>query len=146
MKVIADACAWSVSLRRRNKTVLSPVEQSVHAELMEALGDGRIILIGPIRQEVLSGIKSAAQFEQVRAALEAFPDEPITTQQYEEAARLFNLCRSRGVECGSTDILICSIAAQRQWSILTYDKGLQRCVEVLRAEGISLQGPQADAI
>ena len=96
------------------------------------------MVIGPIRQEVLSGIRSAAQFEQLRRALASFPDEPITTQHYEEAARLFNLCRSRGVECGSTDILICAIAAQRQWSILTYDKGLQRCIETLRAEGFSL--------
>lgn len=138
MKVIADACAWSLSLRRRNQAELSRVEQTVHAELMEALEDGRVMVIGPIRQEVLSGIRSAAQFEQLRRALASFPDEPITTQHYEEAARLFNLCRSRGVECGSTDILICAIAAQRQWSILTYDKGLQRCIETLRAEGFSL--------
>lgn len=138
MRVIADACAWSLSLRRRSKAVLSPVEQSVHAELIEVIEDGRVILIGSIRQEVLSGIKTASQFEQVRRALEAFPDEPITTQHYEQAARLFNLCRSCGVECGSTDILICAVAVQRQWNILTYDQGLLRCMEALRAEGLRL--------
>ena len=46
------------------------------------------------------------------AALEAFRDEPITTHHYEEAARLFNLCRSHGVECGSIDILICAVAVE----------------------------------
>src|SRR6202021_674034 len=98
MKIIAEACAWSLSLRRRSKVELNHAEQAVHAGFMEALEDGRVILIGPIRQEVLSGIRRFAQFEQLRKALEAFPDEPITTQQYEEAGRLFNLCRSRGVE------------------------------------------------
>jgi predicted nucleic acid-binding protein len=68
----------------------------------------------------------------------AFPDAELTTPHYEEAARLFNLCRSRGVECGPTDILICAAAIQGRWSILTCDRGLERCMKQLRAEGFSL--------
>jgi predicted nucleic acid-binding protein len=93
-------------------------------------------IASPIRQEVLSGIKVPAQFDKVRMALEAFEDEPLSNFHFEEAARLFNLCRSRGVECGSTDILICAVAIQRQCGILTYDHGLKRCIDVLRAAGI----------
>jgi predicted nucleic acid-binding protein len=69
-------------------------------------------------------------------ALESFPDKPIPTSHYEEAARLFNLCRTRGVECGAIDILICAVALKERWSILTTDGGLMRCIEVLRAEGV----------
>ena len=136
MKVLADACVWSLLLRRKKSAALSAEQQSAITALTEAIQDGRAVIIGPIRQEVLSGIRELAQFERLRAALEAFHDEPLTTLHYEEAARLFNLCRSRGVECGSTDILICAVAAQMQWDILTYDQGLLRCVEVSRAEGL----------
>ena len=136
MKVLADSCAWSLLLRRRQGTVQSGDQQRVYDELIRLITDGSAAIIGPIRQEVLSGIKELVQFEKLRVALEAFPDEPLTTLHYEEAGRLYNLCRSRGVECGSTDILICAIAIRMQWTILTYDAGLKRCIEVLRAEGM----------
>jgi hypothetical protein len=115
---------------------MSGDEQRVHASLIQAINIGRVAIIGPIRQEVLSGIKHLVQFEKLRVALEAFPDELLTTLHYEQAARLYNLCRSRGVECGSTDILICAIAVRMQWTILTCDAGLTRCIGILRAEGL----------
>lgn len=125
-------------LRRRNTSVLSGEEQSILASLTEAIQDGRVAMIGPVRQEVLSGIRHQAQFQRLRSALAAFPDVEIKTSHYEEAARLFNLCRSRGAECGATDILICAIAIQMQWSILTNDQGLMRCIQALRSEGLVL--------
>lgn len=72
----------------------------------------------------------------MRSALEAFPDTPLTTTHYEEAARFFNLCRSRGVECGAVDVQLCAVASRERWSILTTDAGLKRCVEALRAERV----------
>ena len=110
-------------------------EQFMVTSLTEAIEDGRIAILGPIRQEVLSGIKDQAQFDKLKARLATFHDEPLTMLHYEEAARLFNLCRSRGVECGATDILICAAAMQMQCAILTSDQGLKRCIEVLRTEG-----------
>jgi predicted nucleic acid-binding protein len=136
VKVIADTCAWSLLLRRKSETGLSDDEQSIHTALIEAIQDGQVAIIGPIRQEVLSGIKDMAQFDKLKAALKSFADEQLTTNHFEEAARLFNICRSRGVECGSTDILICAVAAEKHWTILTNDGGLKLCVEVLRAEGL----------
>jgi len=136
VKILVDSCVWSLALRRRSKALLSKDEQRTVAILSEAVENGRIAIIGPIRQEVLSGIKDPARFEKLRGALGAFPDEPIATRQYEEAARLYNLCRSRDVECGSVDMLLCAIAAHRRWSILTTDAGLKRCIATLRTEGI----------
>jgi hypothetical protein len=104
--------------------------------LRNAIQDGRVAIIGPIRQEVLSGIKDSVQFEKLRTELEAFQDEPLTTPLYEDAARLFNLCRSRGVECGRVDMLLCAVAALKHWAILTNDGGLKRCMEILQSEGI----------
>jgi predicted nucleic acid-binding protein len=136
VKVLIDACVWSLSLRRKSQTRLSDEEQRMVALLGEAIQDGRVAMIGPIRQEVLSGIKKASQFERLRSALEAFPDEPIRTSHYEDAARLFNLCRSRGVECGAIDILVCAVASKERWGILTNDSGLKRCIGILQSQGL----------
>jgi hypothetical protein len=115
---------------------LNAEEQRMVASLGDAIQDGRVAIVGPIRQEVLSGIREIAQFERLRSALEAFPDTPMATPHYEEAARFFNLYRSRGVECGTADLLLCAVASREHWSILTTDGGLKRCIEALRAEGV----------
>lgn len=138
MKLLADSCVWSLMLRRRKPGALNSEERSIHEQLIEALQDGRVVMIGPIRQEILSGIKHELQFQKLRAALGAFPDVELKTSHYEEAARLFNFCRSRGIEFGAIDILICAVAIERQWSILTSDQGLMRCVQALRSEGFVL--------
>jgi predicted nucleic acid-binding protein len=136
VKILVDTCAWSLMLRRKNNAALNDDEQRMLASLAEAIQDGRVAIVGPIRQEVLSGIKERAQFDKLRRALESFPDEELTTSHYEEAALLFNLCRSSGVECGATDVLICAAAARKNWAIMTSDGGLKQCIEVLRAEGL----------
>jgi len=105
---------------------------------MEAIRDRRAAIIGSIRQEVLSGIRDKAWFVKTRELLDPFLDEEITSDDHIEAARLFNLCRDHGVECGPVDILICSVAVRHGFGILTNDQGLMRCVEVLRAEGFNL--------
>jgi predicted nucleic acid-binding protein len=136
MKTLVDSCVWSLLLRRKDKSALSGDEQQKVMLLRNAIQDGRVAIIGPIRQEVLSGVKDSTQFEKLRRSLETFQDEPLTTPLYEDAARLFNLCRSRGVECGRVDMLLCAVAALKHWAILTNDGGLKRCVEILRSEGI----------
>jgi predicted nucleic acid-binding protein len=137
VKILADTCVWSLALRRKDRSALSGDEKVLVASLAESIRDGRVVMIGPIRQEILSGIKEQAQFERLRGALESFSDEPITTLDYEEAARLHNRCRNRGVECGPVDILICAVAARRRWSILTNDRGLKRCIEVVQSNELA---------
>lgn len=136
MKVLADTCAWSLLLRRKARAALSSDEQFTLASLKEAIKDDRVVLIGPVRQEVLSGIKAQAQFEKLRSHLAAFADLAITAQQFERAAYFYNLCRSHGFECGATDILICAVAVEMHYDILTNDKGLQRCIQLLRNQGL----------
>ena len=132
MKVIVDTCVWSLSLRRSDKARLNAGEQRMLAELRQAIQGRRAAIIGPIRQEVLSGVRDRAVFAKTRELLDPFRDEEITPEDYVEAARLFNLCRDSGVECGAVDILICAVAFRLQCDILTSDVGLNRCIEVLR--------------
>jgi predicted nucleic acid-binding protein len=78
-------------------------------------------MIGPIRQELLSGIRSGSQFDSLKKRLSAFPDEPISAEDYEEAARNFNVCRQNGIQGSNTDFLICAVAKRRQFEIFTTD-------------------------
>jgi hypothetical protein len=47
-------------------------------------------MIGPIRQELLSGIRSDEPYQGVRDRLRAYPDLPMPTEDHELAARFFN--------------------------------------------------------
>lgn len=136
MKVIVDTCVWSLSLRRRNQSLLNAGEQQMLTELREAIQNRRATILGPIRQEILSGIRDALQFNKTVGLLDPFRDEEIETSDHIEAARLFNLCQDHGVQCGPVDILICAVAARNRYEILTNDQGLLRCIEVLKAQGI----------
>lgn len=66
------------------------------------------MLIGPIRQEILSGIKDKKQFNLPREKLESFYDHKITWNDYKTVAEFFNLCRSKGIKGSNTDFLICA--------------------------------------
>jgi predicted nucleic acid-binding protein len=136
MRTIVDTCVWSLALRRRDKTRINAGEQKMLALLREAVQDRRAAIIGPIRQEILSGVRDQAQFAKTEELLDPFRDEEITAADYVAAARLFNHCQGHGVQCGPVDILICAVAARNRHGILTNDQGLLRCIEVLRAEGV----------
>ncbi len=132
MKTIVDTCVWSLALRRQDPNKLALDERQMIAELQEAIRDGRAIIIGPIRQEIFSGIRDKAKFAKTQQLLDPFLDEEIAAEDFVEAARLFNLCRDHGIACGSIDILICAVAARLHYDILTYDQGLKRCIQLLR--------------
>jgi predicted nucleic acid-binding protein len=136
MKTIVDTCVWSLALRRQDKTRISADEQQMIARLQEAIRNRRVAVIGLIRQEILSGIRGNSLFAKTKGLLDPFRDEIVLPEDHVEAARLFNLCRSHGAECGSIDILICAVAVRMHYDILTYDQGLKRCIQVLRAQGL----------
>ena len=79
-------------------------------------------LIGPIRQELLSGIRDARQFEGVRERLRGFPDVEIEVTDYESGADFYNRCRAVGIQGSHIDFLICAVAVRRAMSIFTTDR------------------------
>lgn len=132
MKLLVNTSVWSLALRRKDAGSLSPDEQKLKAELIQAIEDGRVAMLGLIRQELLSGIKEKAQFDKVKAALDSYLDEPINTADHEYAARIYNECRNEGIEAGTVDILICALAVRRSWEVLSGDGSLNRCLAVAR--------------
>lgn len=125
MRVLVDTSVWSLALRRR-----APAHPAVD-ELRRLVTQGRAAMVGPIRQELLSGIRDRAAFERLRDHLRPFPDEPITAADYERAADCFNQCRARGIQGSNTDFLLCAVAERHAFSILTTDDDFVTFARVL---------------
>jgi predicted nucleic acid-binding protein len=135
MNIIIDTSVWSLALRRQRS---SPCAET--RELAELVREGRAAMLGPVRQELLSGVRAEQQFESLRGHLRAFPDIPLEAEDYEEAASFFNKCRARGIQGSNTDYLICAAAARRGFGILTTDTDFAHFARVLPIE---LHAPRA---
>jgi hypothetical protein len=55
-----------------------------------------------------------------------FPDEASTTEDHEEAARLYNACRRAGIVGSIVDMLICASAVRHDLAIFTTDRDFDR--------------------
>ena len=114
MMVLVDTSVWSFALRRENRN-LSP------ARLSELITSFSVVMIGPVRQELLTGIANEEKFTDLKNKLRAFDDFPVTTNDYETAAHFKNICRKNGVQGSNTDFLICAVSYNNGFSIYTYD-------------------------
>lgn len=133
MTALIDTSVWSLALRRKRKD-LTDAEQSIVEELSDLTREGRAGIIGLIRQELLSGIKTLAQYEKLRLALRAFPDEPIGMTDYEAAAKASDELRSKGIAVSVVDALICQVALSQHWSIFTTDPDFKAYAKILPIE------------
>jgi predicted nucleic acid-binding protein len=125
MKVLVDTSVWSLALRRPSGTSVTAEQQATVQALRDLVLDGRAILIGAIRQELLSGIKTLIQFDTLKISLKAFDDIALTLQDYELAAQSFNTCRANGVQGSNTDFLICAVAINHQLPVFTLDRDFE---------------------
>ena len=116
MKVLVDTCIWSQVLRHK-----AP-DAELAGKLQELIRNGRVAIIGPIRQELLSGIPQAKQFEQLKEFLSAFEDIMLTTEHFEKAAEYCNICRKKRIQGSTIDFLICAVALIENLAIFTVDK------------------------
>ncbi len=114
--VIVDSDVWSEAFRRKPDSWSPQVKR-----LQELIDKEEILMIGPIRQEVLSGLREGKRYDAIRKALRSWLDEPLKTEVFEMAASFYNLCRSKGVQGSHTDFLICSCAVSWDAEILSKD-------------------------
>lgn len=139
MNVLVDTSIWSLALRRKDHD-LSAGERALVGELVELIRDGRAKLMGLVRQELLSGIKTTAQFEKLCEVLRAFPDEPVSMEDHEAAAKASNDCRVKGIIVSVVDILICAVALQHDLIIFTTDADFKNYARVLPLKFHSVAG------
>jgi predicted nucleic acid-binding protein len=121
MLVLIDTPIWSLALRRTAPD-LNPRQQHLTLALRELIREGRAQLLGPVRQELLSGLRQESTFVKLRDYLRAFDEPSLDIADYEEAAHIHNQCRSRGIAGSAVDFLICAAASRREWQIFTSDQ------------------------
>jgi predicted nucleic acid-binding protein len=126
VKVLVDTSVWSLALRRAQ-----PAPARIVQEVTELVHEGRVVVIGPIRQELLSGLKGTQQFQTLRDHLRSFPDLELETADFEEAAQVFNRCRAKGIQGANTDFLMCAVASRRDLAIFTTDRDFAEFRRVL---------------
>ncbi len=128
MKVLVDTSVWSLALRKKT---LTEEEKKTVLEFTELIKEFRVVMIGPVRQEILSGISSESKFNELASKLRYFEDTVIETNDYEKASEIYNLCRKNGVQGSHIDFLICAIAINRNLSIFTTDKDFTEFCKVV---------------
>lgn len=126
MKVLVDTPVWSLALRRDAQH-----NAAYRVALAQLIEDGRVAMLGCIRQELLSGVRGPAQFRHLRERLRSFPDLELSEDDYEEAASCFNRCRSSGVQGSNTDFLLSAVCLRRDMAIFTTDKDFGHYAKIL---------------
>jgi len=125
MGVLVDTSVWSHALRKKKRS-------STKVVLLEQLiGDGLVKIIGPIRQELLSGISDWQQFTRLRKNLSYFSDLKIKSTDFELAAEFYNACRQKGIQGSHTDFLICAVAINYDLQIFTTDNDFENYQRII---------------
>jgi len=117
LKVLVDTCIWSHALRSKKSEFETQVKS-----LEGLIADQRVLVIGAIRQEVLSGYSDMNKFEALKVKLSHFDNTPILDEDYIIAAKFYNQCRQKGVQGSHIDLLICAVAVRLKVPIFTSDK------------------------
>jgi len=112
-----DTPIWSYALRSKHKGYENHIE-----EFENLISDQRVLILGPIRQEVLSGYSDKKKFGKLEAKLKYFENTQIIDEDYVTAAKFSNKCRSKGIQGSHVDFLICSVASRLGSVIFTTDK------------------------
>ena len=132
-RVLVDTSVWSLALRKKEHT---QSENGYVSRLSEVIRDLHLVMIGPIRQEILSGLSDERKYEDLRHKISVFPDHSISTHEYELAAKFHNECRRHGIQGSHIDYLICAVAQNNDFRILTLDKDFRQYQEYV---GIQLE-------
>lgn len=118
--LLVDTCIWSLALRGA-----TPKQSDIVEQLTRLIDENQVKVIGPIRQELLSGYSDKRSYDKLRRKMSYFPNEPILDADYEAAAEYSNVCRAKGVLGSHIDFLICAVSIRTKFQVFTTDKDFQ---------------------
>ena len=128
--ILVDTSVWSLVFRRNRKD-LNPHEKHVVFAMRDLIVAGEALSIGPVRQELLSGVSDTAFFKRLQEQIESQLDIPLTDDIWILAARLFNTCRATGIAPDAIDMTVCAAASTHSLPIFTTDPDFTRYTTVL---------------
>ena len=120
--MIADTNGVVTCRPAPSQAPLTPEEAAIREEVLRLAEARDLVLLGPVRLETLSGVRTDAEFEALRSALRAFADKPLQLDDFELGARFANSLLNHGVPSTSVDMLIAAASARLDAPILTLDR------------------------
>jgi predicted nucleic acid-binding protein len=135
LKVLVDTPIWSYALRSKNNAYQTEINA-----LTSLIRDQRALIIGPIRQEILSGYSDLRKFRIIKEKLSYFVNTPILDTDYEQAAEFSNKCRKKGVQGSHIDFLICAVANRIDIPIFTNDKDFEQYQNIISIKLFYVEG------
>jgi hypothetical protein len=120
VKVLVDTCVWSKVLRSDKPDAL------LSNSLRELILSDRVVMIGPILQEVLSGVRGKSAFVALKEHLLPFDQLVLTEDIYVKAAEYYNLCKTRGINGTHIDFLMCAAVIYYDHALWTTDTDFKR--------------------
>jgi predicted nucleic acid-binding protein len=126
--IVVDTTIWSKAYRRKKN---SDKDQDVLKKLYDILDAEEEILIGPVRQELLSGISNKNVFYDLMIKMNGFNNYEVQLADHDLAAEYFNICLSNGIQGSQTDFIICAVAYRYNLEIFTEDNDFNNYKEYL---------------
>ena len=116
--LVADTSAWIEYLRR--------TESPADLALNDAIETDGVLLLEPVKAELLVGARSNAEVRELRRLLEGFDVELVHPRDdFEAATDLYQRCRTVGATPrGLLDCLIAAMTARSGRPLLHHDRDL----------------------
>jgi predicted nucleic acid-binding protein len=122
--ILVDTSILSLAFRRRTKTNPEPALVQILRRLIEQ--DQSMVIPGIVLQELLSGVRTEAEFERLQDLMDGFPLMLDTREHHMDAARIANRCRDAGIAVSTVDCLIAAMAIRSKSQLLTADQDFER--------------------
>lgn len=115
--VLLDTSAWIDFLRPGGGALAEQVATLIESD--------KALLCGVVVAELLQGVRGKRDEAQIGYLIARLPRLPTSEEDWEEAGRLLNGLRRRGITVPLTDALIAVIARRCAVGILTADQHFQ---------------------
>lgn len=122
--ILVDTSVLSLAFRRRVKVSPEPPLVQILHRLIER--DQLVAVPGIVLQELLSGVRTYAEFERLQDLMEGFPLILAMREHHVGAARVANICRQAGITVSTVDCLIAAMAIETKSQLLTSDEDFER--------------------
>jgi predicted nucleic acid-binding protein len=120
--IVCDTSVLSLVFRR-SSVADSAVRRAYRKLISEAEPVG---VPGIVVQELLSGVRSAKQFDELLYVLIGFDVLLASVNHHVDAAGIVNRCRKRGIACSTPDALITALTVAENAELFTMDEDFQR--------------------
>ena len=122
--ILLDTSVLSLAFRRRRG---GEAESQVAATLRRLVAeDAPMGVPGIVLQELLSGVRTAQEFDRLKDLMEGFPAMMARREDHVTGARIANACARKGVPTSTVDCLIAALAISRRAALFTLDTDFAR--------------------